>query len=520
MQEWLADKYNYISEGLRHASNDEYIWMIIVGTILAYILGFAMGANDVSNAFGTSVGSRALSLTQAYILASIFEALGAIIIGYNVIDTVRRSIYDVGIYESEPVLFMLVQIAVLGGCSLWLLLATALKMPVSASHSLVGAILGSTLACKGFRGIYWEMLLYIVGSWFLSPVLAGLTSITILLLIEHNILQSRDPVNRALFCSPFIVFACFVVNGFIVLLGGSKILNTPSLSIWVCIPICTTIAVLAASFYYYLILPQIRNKIDEMIILEPLIFKKDDLSSGVSPSVKEITDGFCHPPRYFRRKLAGRDSDSSFEYTETPTSSDSEGSGLFGGFWRNLMPKKDLEIDTRVMKAFVGLQVMSACFAGFAHGSNDVSNAIGPLTTLMNAYREKDFQQKHETSIDVLFFGICSICAGLWVLGHRVILTIGLDMTEMNPVTGFVMEFGAATTTILASKLGLPISTTHCVIGAVVAVGWVKSETGVDIKVIKQIAASWLVTVPVSGIFAGIIILILQATVYKKFYFF
>ncbi|KAK5968274.1 Phosphate transporter, partial [Trichostrongylus colubriformis] len=163
------------------------------------------------------------------------------------------------------------------------------------------------------------------------------------------------------------------------------------------------------------------------------------------------------------------------------------------------LPDKDRLEDLETIKLFSTIQVFTACFAGFAHGANDVSNAIAPLTALVSIYKDKNALQEGEVPIYILLYGVFAICVGLWTLGHRVIRTVGTNMSEINPATGFTIEFGAAMTALISSKLGLPISTTHCLVGSVVAVGVVKSRKGIDWTIFRNIVISWVVTVPVSG---------------------
>lgn len=167
-----------------------FLWALIVGICLAFLLGFGMGANDVANAFGTSVGSKALTLFQAYCLATIFETLGAVLVGYNVIDTMRRGVVDVAVYNNSAGDFMVGQVAVLGGTATWLLIATCLQLPVSTTHAVVGATLGFSIACKGFQGIQWMKVVNIVASWFISPIFAGTVSLILYLFVDHVILRT------------------------------------------------------------------------------------------------------------------------------------------------------------------------------------------------------------------------------------------------------------------------------------------------------------------------------------------
>uniref|UniRef100_A0A914QVL0 Phosphate transporter n=1 Tax=Panagrolaimus davidi TaxID=227884 RepID=A0A914QVL0_9BILA len=183
------------------------------------------------------------------------------------------------------------------------------------------------------------------------------------------------------------------------------------------------------------------------------------------------------------------------------------------GFVAWLFPVRDRIEDAKTLKLFGSIQVFTACFAGFAHGANDVSNAVAPLAAIWAIYHDMNVEQKGETPIYVLLFGVFAIVVGLWILGHRVIRTVGEDMSEIHPASGFCIEFGAAVTALCASKVGLPISTTHCLVGSVVSVGTVKSGEGIDWKLFRNVALSWIVTLPVSGVISALIMLLMKLTI-------
>ncbi|VBB33341.1 unnamed protein product, partial [Acanthocheilonema viteae] len=376
------------------AFRNDILWALILGIILAFVLGFAMGANDVANAFGTSVGSKVLTLRQAYILAVIFETLGALLIGYNVTDTVRKGVIDLTLYEDKPKEIFVGQIAILGGCSLWLLVATIARLPVSSTHSITGATVGFGLMTRGIVGIQWRKIAHIDSS---SSNTARDDSFEVQTISdraqsEENVLHQRLSIIK-----------------------GSK--NVESIE------------------------------------------KKKE---GEKP----------------RSQLADNDD--------------------------------DRITDDRTMKIFSSIQAFTACFAGFAHGANDVGNAIAPLTALISIYSNMDVRQRSETPIYVLLYGVLAICVGLVVLGHRVIRTIGTDMSTINAASGFTIEFGAAVTSLTASKLGLPISTTHSLVGSVVFVGMVRAKKGVQWSIFRNIALSWILTLPISGLMAMGLMLILK----------
>ncbi|KHN76889.1 Sodium-dependent phosphate transporter 1 [Toxocara canis] len=607
----------------------ELLWALIVGIILAFVLGFGMGANDVANAFGTSVGSGVLTLKWAYILATIFETLGALLVGYNVTDTMRKNVVDLGLYGDQPKELLVGQVAILAGCSAWLLIATLAHLPVSTTHSLTGATVGFGLATRGASGIHWSQIGAIVGSWFLSPVLSGIVSSILFMIVDFSVLRRDNPLKCGFrvipifywFCIAFNTFAvsfqgskrcsawlliatlahlpvstthsltgatvgfglatrgasgihwsqigaivgswflspvlsgivssilfmivdfsvlrrdnplkcgfrvipifywfCIAFNTFAVSFQGSKLLHLSQLPLWLSVCVSFGLASVCAVLVHFIMVPRLKKWIEKTVVEQHkstfVNFDDecdDDLSNVSLSKNEQFLNGVivCEKPPIWttsssdcsRSSITSGISLKTLQSTHAPTIIDS-----VKGFFEWLMPKRGIQEDPKTMKVFSSIQLVTACFAGFAHGANDVSNAIAPLTSLIAIYTQMDVHQKGETPIYVLIFGVFAICLGLVCLGKKVIRTVGTKMSEINPASGFTIEFGAAVTTLLASKVGLPISTTHSLVGSVVAVGTIKSGEGVDWKIFRNIAISWVVTLPVCGaISAGLMYLL------------
>ncbi|KAF8785947.1 Sodium-dependent phosphate transporter 1-A like protein [Argiope bruennichi] len=404
------------------AFSNEVIWIVVFSFIIAFFLAFGVGANDVANSFGTSVGSGVLTLKQACILATIFEILGALLMGYKVSDTVRKDIFDLEMYTDEEKHLMMGNLAALFGSAVWNISATFLKLPISGTHSIIGAVLGFTFVAKGFRGIYWKTLGFI-GE-------AGLTALPI-----------------------FYGFTVFV-NVISIVLDGSPVLALDRIPSWVAVLIAAVIAISVAIFIRLKVVPKERNK---------------------AATTREQNE----------RAL------------ESPISPDED---------------VDTTDDNRpeVSVLFKNLQVMTAVFGSFAHGGNDVSNAIAPLVSLWLIYSNNP---DGETPAWLLVYGGIGISAGLWIMGRKVIQTMGQDLTKITPTSGFTIEIGSATTVLMASKIGLPISTTHCKVGSVVFVGIArtKSTKDVDLKLFRSIILAWLVTLPFTAVFSALMLFILYA---------
>ncbi|TKR63078.1 hypothetical protein L596_026955 [Steinernema carpocapsae] len=459
-----------------------------------------MGANDVSNSFGTSVGSGVLSLRSAFILACIFETLGAILVGFNVTDTMRKGVIDVSVYQDDPKTLEIGQIAILGGCGAWLLIATAMKLPVSTTHSLVGSTLGMSLVAKGTQGVVWTKIGSIVISWFASPFFSGTISVILYLSVDHLVLRRKHSFWKGLRILPFIYFLCIGFNVFVVCFQGSKLLSLDDVPLRLALTIAISVGLCGALIFEFALKPRIVDWVN-------------------NSQLEEISQDLCEPKLSFADIRMSKNisfitiPDNVFMPEKAEKVKDNGPRCGPKQIMQFVLPDQNRQDDAKTLKLFSAIQVLTACFAGFAHGANDVSNAIAPMTALFSIYQNMDVLQTAETPLWILCFGALAICAGLCICGHRVIQTVGQKMSRINPASGFCIEFGAAVTALLASKVGIPISTTHCLVGSVVGVGAVKPGEGVNWLLFRNIAFSWVVTLPASGLIAAAIMATISAFV-------
>ncbi|CAD5226650.1 unnamed protein product [Bursaphelenchus xylophilus] len=463
----------------------DVVWTLCLGFVISFILAFAIGANDTANSFGTSVGSKVITLHQAYILASIFETLGACLLGYQVTDTMRKGVIDLEVYKDAEKELMLGQIAVLSGCGAWLLIATFFKLPVSTTHSIVGATVGYSLVLRGTEGIKWYKIINIFMSWFVSPVFAGLISTVFYLLIDHTVLRRNRPLKWGLSLLPGLYFICVGFNVFAVVYQGSSYIGFDNWPLSRVLIVTFGMGLLAGVIVQVFVVKRLRQSIVGGDL--------ESLAVNDSPRATEKVNGFGKEPLIENGKENG-----SVVPTIKPTSS-------VVSFFRSDKPE-----DPQASQLFNFLQIMTACFGGFAHGGNDVSNAIAPLVSLYAIYKEGSVAQSGTTPILLLLYGAVGMCVGLWVLGHRVISTVGENITKITPPSGFSIEFGAAVTVLIASKFGMPISSTQCKVGSVVAVGLVQANSDVHWGVFRNIFLSWLVTLPVASLLSAGVMLLLK----------
>uniref|UniRef100_A0A9J7YSK5 Phosphate transporter n=1 Tax=Cyprinus carpio carpio TaxID=630221 RepID=A0A9J7YSK5_CYPCA len=568
------------------------LWLLVLGFVIAFILAFSVGANDVANSFGTAVGSGVVTMRQACILATIFETVGAILLGAKVSETIRSGIIDVHMYNGSEAVLMAGSISAMFGSAVWQLVASFLKLPISGTHCIVGATIGFSMVARGHQGVKWLELLRIVASWFLSPLLSGIMSAILFYFIRKFILNKEDPVPNGLRALPVFYAVTMGINLFSIMFTGApsqNIADTSGTQLIEKKPPSNSPMDHPAPPRSYSPVPQTppadSNKVAFDIggSAETDLDNKDfdtknldcthALNGSAGIAVPDLNgsqfhtvhkDSGIYKDLLHKLHLAkvgecmGETGDKPIRRNNSYTSytmaiygihgslKDGEGSrtGLDGEkrrsrydsynsyftavtdgevaaadggltvemgdetFRRDSLEEEtdELEIDkSEVATLFQFLQILTACFGSFAHGGNDVSNAIGPLVALWLIYESASVAPSAPTPIWLLLYGGVGICTGLWIWGRRVIQTMGKDLTPITPSSGFSIELASAVTVVVASNIGLPVSTTHCKVGSVVSVGWLRSRKAVDWHLFRNIFIAWFVTVPISGLISAAI---------------
>lgn len=385
---------------------------------LALYMAWAIGANDVANAMGTSVGSRALSIRGAILVAAILEFAGAFLAGGHVTNTVRNGILDTDMVSGDPLLWGM--LAALASAATLLLAATRIGLPVSTTHAIVGAIVGFGAVAIGPASVNWGKVWQIVASWVTSPLLAGGIAFFIFQLTRRLVLDTEDPIRQLRKLGPYFFAYVFFIVGLVTLFKGLKNLDLDL-----------------------------------------------DLPQAFLGSAALGVVGFAIGTLLMRRVDAGS-------------------------------PSSDHRFN-QVERVFVVLQIMTACAVAFAHGSNDVANAVGPLAAIINVVEGAEITANAPVQPWMLAVGGLGIVFGLATWGYRVMETVGRKITELTPSRGFAAELAAATTIVVASRLGIPISTTHTLVGAVLGVGLARGIGALDLRVVGQIVASWIATLPIAA---------------------
>ncbi|USG60377.1 inorganic phosphate transporter [Sneathiella marina] len=444
-------------------TSGEHSTLIIIAAIIGGYMALNIGANDVANNVGPAVGSRALTMTGALIIAAIFEAAGAILAGGDVVNTIKKGIIDPSAMESSQI-FIWAMIAALFSAALWVNIATWIGAPVSTTHAVVGGVMGAGIAAAGFSVVSWGTMSAIAASWVISPVMGGIIAAIFLAFIKFYIIYQDDKIAAAKRWVPLLV------------------------------------AVMAGVFSAYLIMKGLKKiwRPDGLTIL----FVSLALFAGVYAAVKPIV----------AKAAIGMEN-------------------------RN----KSLRI------LFTIPLICSAALLSFAHGANDVANAVGPLAAIVSTSASGAIDAKVGIPLWVMAIGAFGLSAGLFLFGPKLIKTVGEQITKMNPMRAYCVALSAGITVLVASALGLPVSSTHIAVGAVFGVGffreWDTERRAKKIRSGKQAAkinpesnlpdehnetsnnrrkklvrrshfvtiiAAWVITVPCAALLAGGIFLLIS----------
>jgi PiT family inorganic phosphate transporter len=397
---------------------------VTLALIFGLYMTWGVGANDVANALGTSVGSGAISVKKAILIAAVFEFAGAVLAGGHVTGTIRKGIIDPSFVPSPDILIY-GMLASLLAAGLWLMVASYFGWPVSTTHTIVGSLIGFGVVGLGPEAIAWGKVGEIVASWLISPLIGATLAFLLTMSIRKMILDTDKPFENAKKYGPVYVFLMGVLIALVTMFKGLTHLNLDLSG--------------AESFLLALVLGAIIALFGWVLI---------------------------------RRIEIDHEADRDFHYAS-------------------------------VERVFAPLCVFTACSMAFAHGSNDVANGIGPLAAVISIVETGEVSQNSALPLWILLLGGGGIVIGLATLGYRVMKTIGHKITELTPTRGFCAELAAAGTVVLASRMGLPVSTTHIIVGAVMGVGLARGIAAIDLRVVTGIVTSWIVTLPIGAALAS-----------------
>ena len=400
---------------------------LVLAVVFGLYMTWGIGANDVANVMGTSVGSGAITVKTAIIIAAVFEFGGAALAGGHVTATIRKGIIDPSSITGNPEILLFGMLAALLAAAVWLMIASSRGWPVSTTHSIVGAVVGFAIAAIGLEAVEWGKISQIVASWVVSPLLGGAISFVLMLSIRRFILNAQHPFEAAKRWGPVYVFLVGFIISLVTIFKGLKHLNI-ELGGPASFGIAAVIGLGIAVIGYVLIS---RVKVD-------------------------------------------KEAEKDFHYAS-------------------------------VEKVFVPMMLFTACGMAFAHGSNDVANGVGPMAAVVSLVQSGgEVTQKSELPLWILLVGGFGIVVGLATYGYKVMQTIGTKITELTPTRAFCATMAAAITVVLASRTGMPVSTTHIAVGGVVGVGMARGIGAIDLRVIGGIVMSWIITLPVGGVLAAL----------------
>lgn len=464
--------------------------LLILAVLFGFYVAWNIGANDVANAVGTAVGSGALTLKKAVLIAAIFEFCGAYFLGSNVSQTLESGIVNPTFFSTNDYVYGM--LAALLATGVWLQFASFFGWPVSTTHSIVGAVIGFGLAYGNFEAIYWGELGSIALSWVISPLLGGILAYIIFSIIRTHILYHPKPIHATKRLTPYLTFAVFTILSLIIFFEGLENLHL-NLNFVQTFGISILIGAICALISYFLV-----SRVSEKVAPHEEGDQKQNIGVLISlkkaqkhlSRVEAVTFGELHDSV---EKLVNEVNDLSDKVVVE----------------EHYLSRSEYSI---VEKIFIYLQIVTACFMAFAHGSNDVANAIGPLSAIINLLEgQTHISYPGTVSNWLLILGGVGIVFGLATWGWRVIETVGKKITELTPSRGFAAGFAAAVTIVLASKLGLPISTTHVIVGAVLGVGFARGIGAINLNTIRDIVISWIVTVPAGAILSAAFFYALKA---------
>ncbi|MDP2246301.1 inorganic phosphate transporter [Pseudomonas sp.] len=406
--------------------------LLLLACLFGFFMAWGVGANDVANAMGTSVGSRALTIKQAILIAMVFEFAGAYLAGGQVTETIKSGIVDADLIPPE--LMVLGMMSALLAAGTWLLIASTRGWPVSTTHSIVGAVIGFAAVGVSMDAVNWSGVGPIVASWVVSPVLSGTIAFGLFVSVQKLIIDTDEPFLNAKRFVPLYMFATGFMVSIMTLTKGLKHIG---------LDLSSTEGFLLAT------------GVGVMVMLLGIA-----LLSRIKIDVE---------------------ADKDFHYAS-------------------------------VEKVFAVLMIFTACSMAFAHGSNDVANAVGPLAAIVGVIQSGGEAVGAKAALPawVLLLGAVGIVIGLATYGYKVIATIGKQITELTPSRGFAAELATATTVVGASAIGLPVSTTHTLVGAVLGVGLARGIGALNLGVIGKIFMSWLITLPIGAALAIVFFYILR----------
>ncbi|SCM13100.1 sodium-dependent phosphate transporter, putative [Plasmodium chabaudi adami] len=477
------------------------LWLVIASGVACFFMAFVTGANDIANTFSTSIGSKSLTIKKALLIAFFFEALGASLLGGTVTDSIRSKIINFEAFYNAPEFLMLGMFSALVGASLWLAIATCLGLPVSTTHSIVGALLGFGLSAGHTNSIKWGKIQSIVISWFAAPLLAGSCSAIAFSTMRSLILRKKNSFEIIkkwywilifLITLPFSVFLVYqnpiVLNRECTMKQNNKIVYASPcyLQDWsaghvvyatlISIALSLTLTAIASVFIYVVYNQRLKSYEFRKRLFENQ--DMNDIEKNVKPNTSSLNSVASTETQIPRLRDQGNQASNentiSNEQIEVPKAANNNKNNKVAV--KNDIAQTEIETfdqDTEIV--FATLQIISAILGVVAQSANDTANAIGPFAAVFNTYNS-GIEQKIKVQWYILLFGGLSMSLGLSILGYRVIKTVGMKLIKITPSRGFTIELISGLVVLFFSICGIPLSSTHCAVSSVIGLGLVEAK--------------------------------------------
>ena len=441
-------------------------------------------------------------MNSAIVIAAIMEFSGAFLLGGNVASKIMKGIANADDFAEQPEVLMCGMMCVVIGVAAWLIIATLYGLPVSTTHSCIGGIVGMAVVARGMKSVKWVEVGKVALSWLITPVLSAILSTCIFWFVRKFILHNKDPLQRAYTSYPIIVGFTIALNLFLVLFKSST-LNIP-LPWWGTALICLGVGILISLILQFTFMPYVKRKISKEMEKEKMeIAVKDttidiemvEKKTDVPVVIMDAEDSKETPDEEAKKTKLDQLKEKQNIHAEL----EDEQSKVYQ------MHKNAEVFDPSTEKLFTYLQIITAIFNSFAHGANDVANAIGPFAACIAIYNEGNVNAEAKVYTGVLVLGGFGIVVGLACLGYKVMASIGVNMVKITPSRGFSIEIGSSLIVLIGSALSYPLSTTHCKVGSTVGVGLVEGKNGVNWSLLYSVFAGWIVTLVVCAVTTGLI---------------
>jgi len=468
----------------------EIYWMAVAACIFGFFMSFGIGANDVGNCFATTVSAKSLTLIQAVGVAAVFEFAGAALLGASVTKTIRSGILDMDAYEDQQEVLAFGMLIALVNASFWLILATAYGLPVSTTHTIIAAIVGFSLAANGFDSVMWDSCAKIFISWIAAPAVTGVIGYLFFFLIRTFVLKSENPFNRSAMTYSITIFVTLTINIFFVMHKGLKKLEIDT---GVKLAISFGAAFIIAVVFQLVVVDWLKARIirltDEAELEKtekenrlPETAEKGMFEENISDEAEDVQK---------ETKMTWVKS-SLRKFADATYNRDLEGEALGTNEDAAEMWDKSEAYDKKAEDLYSYLQVFTACALSFAHGSNDVANAVAPICAVLAIYDTGVLTDEAPVPQWVLIMGAIGIVVGLAMFGYKVIISIGYRLTKVSPSKGFCIQLSTTLVVVTASYIGLPVSTTQSTIGGTIGVGAVEGSESVQWWFMFKVFFGWV----------------------------